>query len=94
MGLQRAIKAEPSLADVMAKLDAISERLDRLLPSPAAPPPRWITTKDAADRAHIGAQCIRNWCRRYAIGQRIGGQWRVDAALLDAFLCDRGRRPG
>lgn len=33
---------------------------------------------------------IREWCKSYGIGRKIGGRWLVDIGLLKAFLESEG----
>jgi hypothetical protein len=73
------------------------EELARMKTSarPAAKP--WLTTmqavKYAKDRGVLcTTQAIRDWCDRYAIGEKVDGDYRVIMELFDAFLRDRPQR--
>jgi hypothetical protein len=45
-----------------------------------------IPLKEAAARAGRSAGTIKNWCRDYHIGRRIGGVWMVSQVALAMFL--------
>lgn len=84
--------AQPDRGELRGVLDALrtlTAQVEAMLGErPAAP--RWLSTSEAAEIAHIGSQqTIRNWCRRYAIGIRVRGVWQVDAVLLEKLLSER-----
>jgi hypothetical protein len=69
---------------------AMADRLAALLEKPD--PARWLSASQAAKLAHVASeQTVRNWCRRYEIGIRVGGVWQVDSILLELFLRGRSR---
>ena len=84
----------PSLADVLAAIAELRELIEQRMPAPRpAPEPRtWLTTAQAGALAGVGClQTIRNWCRRYEIGELHGREWRVSPGLLAALLAERGQ---
>lgn len=38
----------------------------------------YLKPREAADEAEVTTVTIRAWCRRYGIGRRVGGRWRID----------------
>ena len=46
----------------------------------------FITTRQAKDRAGVTMATIENWCKRYSIGIKVGGTYRVDPDKLDSLL--------
>ncbi len=46
----------------------------------------WISVPVAAQRAEVTPSTILAWCRRYGIGRKVGGRYRVDCDALAAFL--------
>jgi hypothetical protein len=90
-GLNRAAPPldRQELASVLATLHAVTARVEAML-ADTPPAQRWLSTAEAAERAHIGSQqTIRNWCKRYDIGICVRGVWQVDAILLEKLLSDR-----
>lgn len=49
----------------------------------------WITVREAAVRAQVAENTIVGWCKRYHIGMKIGGRYRVDPDALAAILAGR-----
>src|SRR5690349_18947071 len=45
-----------------------------------------ISINQAAHIANRSASTIKDWCKRYYIGRRIGGQWTVCRVALQMFL--------
>lgn len=37
----------------------------------------------AKHSVRVTGQCLRNWCRRKAIGRKVGGCWYVELAALE-----------
>lgn len=46
----------------------------------------FISVPDAAQRAGVTPASIRNWCRRYALGLKVAGRYRVDPVRLAELL--------
>ena len=46
----------------------------------------YISTKDAAVQAEVTEPTMINWCRRYGIGIKVGGRWRVNPLQLKKML--------
>lgn len=46
----------------------------------------WISTPEAAAKAGVSEQAIRNWIQRYAIGRKVVGRMRVDPAALERLM--------
>ncbi len=46
----------------------------------------WITAAEAARRAEVTTACIADWVRRYGIGRKVAGRFRIDPEALDRFL--------
>ena len=46
----------------------------------------YISTKEAAEQAEVTEPTMINWCRRYGIGIKVGGRWRVDPVQLKRML--------
>ena len=96
---QPAPQPAPTLADVLDAVAALHEdvvAIKAVLIKPSPDEPDWLTTPEAAQRAGVSLQCIRNWakpreCGGFEIGKLHGRQWRVNPSLLDALLADRGR---
>lgn len=49
----------------------------------------WTTTHHAAKIADVTPDTIVNWCRRYGIGWKVGGAWRVSRNGLSDMLAGR-----
>lgn len=54
-----------------------------------AAPRRMLTLKQAAHSVDRHPDTIRAWCKRYGIGWREVGQWRVDFDRMVALLASR-----
>ena len=49
--------------------------------------PNMLTTREAAGRAGLSLQGLRDWARRYpGLALKVGGRWRVNAAILSSIL--------
>jgi hypothetical protein len=46
----------------------------------------YISTKEAAVQAEVTEPTMINWCRRYGIGIKVGGRWRVNPLQLKKML--------
>lgn len=46
----------------------------------------WVSVPIAAEKAEVTPSTIVAWCRRYGIGRKIGGRYRVDCDALAALL--------
>lgn len=51
----------------------------------------WIAGPEAAARASVTTRAIYLWCRRYRLGNKIAGRWRIDPEALARMLA--GDRP-
>jgi hypothetical protein len=40
----------------------------------------------ARTEAQVSDETLRNWCRRYGIGRKIGGRYRINPSALRAML--------
>ncbi len=47
---------------------------------------RWISSIEAAKIASVSRDCILIWNKRYNIGEKIDGRWRINKKLLLDFL--------
>ncbi len=65
---------EPHKADVLGRLAVLRRSL-----------PDTISLQEAAFRAGRSENTLATWCRRFGLGQRVGGRWVVDPVRLDAF---------
>jgi len=51
----------------------------------------YISTTTAGRRAQVAIPTIISWCKRYGIGVRVAGRWRIDPLKLQRLLdgkCD------
>ena len=51
----------------------------------------YISTTTAGKRAQVAIPTIISWCKRYGIGVRVAGRWRIDPLKLQRLLdgkCD------
>ena len=46
----------------------------------------FMTTRQAMSRAGVTMATIENWCKRYSIGIKVGGTYRVDPDKLERLL--------
>ena len=46
----------------------------------------WVSVSVAAEKAEVTPSTIVAWCRRYGIGRKVGGRYRVDCDALAALL--------
>lgn len=47
---------------------------------------KYYTTMEAAQIAGVTTATIGNWCKRYGIGKKVGGLWRIHGALFEKFM--------
>ena len=57
----------------------------RLVLVPFAKDECWSIAEASTETGESG-QAIRNWCRQYCLGRKIGGQWKVSRIALRMFL--------
>ena len=50
------------------------------------PRENYISTKEAQKRANVTHQTVVNWCKKYGIGRKVVGRWRVDPEALENLL--------
>jgi hypothetical protein len=57
----------------------------------------WIAPTQATRKAQVKPACVTTWGRRYGLGEKVAGRWRVDPALdrplTGAPACDGDRVP-
>lgn len=41
---------------------------------------------NAAEIAGVTFTTVKYWCERYGVGEKVGHQWHIDRAKLDAFM--------
>lgn len=46
----------------------------------------FLSTSIAMERAAVSLPTIIKWCRKYKIGIKVGGSWRIDPEKLERFL--------
>lgn len=46
----------------------------------------FLSTSIAIKRAEVSLPTIIKWCRKYKIGVKVGGSWRIDPEKLERFL--------
>jgi hypothetical protein len=54
-------------------------------------PCKWVPVATAAQTADVQPSTVIAWCRRYGIGRKVGGRWRVDPDALAAILAGEAR---
>lgn len=58
---------------------------------------KYLTTREAAAKAHVSLVTIVAWCEQYGIGRKVGGRWRVDPKefkkVLDGKMHQELKRP-
>lgn len=47
---------------------------------------QFLGTAEAARRARVAGITINGWCKRYGIGVKVGGRWRIDPVKLKEVL--------
>ena len=84
----RAAPYHHTLDNLFAELQELRGLIEARLP--AEPPARqWLTPAEAGVLALRTPQTVSTWCRRFRIGVRVGGSWRIDRAHLRRLLVDR-----
>lgn len=49
-----------------------------------------LTPREAAEKAGVSRGTIYNWLRRYGIGVKVGGRFKVDPDALELLLTGGG----
>lgn len=46
----------------------------------------WVSAGEAATLARVSISCVHKWTKRYEIGRKVAGRWRVERATLDRII--------